>query len=125
MRPEPLVRRVVELVNPIDPTASVSCSSHSIDIVLNGASKLDVVEAVRGHAGADATVLRFGDKGRWPGNDYTLLQDALGFSVDEVSNDLGSCWNVAPAGSLGLQATLYYLSKLSMNSPGGVRFSPW
>jgi hypothetical protein len=29
MRPEPLVRRIVELVSPLDPTASVSCSSYA------------------------------------------------------------------------------------------------
>ncbi len=123
-RPENFVRRVAELVASIDSAASVCCSSHSIDIVLDGASKLAVVDAVRRQVGPDSAILRIGDKGRWPGNDFKLLHDPFGLSVDEVSEDLDACWNLAPSGVLGLQATLYYLSRLTLTDAPWARFSP-
>ena len=65
----------------------------------------------------------FGDKGRWPGNDVDLLANPLGISVDEVSEDLDTCWNLAPAGVLGPQAMLYYMSRISTDARGRFRLS--
>ncbi len=109
------VSRVADVAQRIDPMARILCSSHSVDVILDGSGKGAVVEAVRNLAGTpDAPVLRIGDKGRWPGNDADLLADPWGLSVDEVSSDLERCWNFAPVGVLGPQATLYYLSRLSI-----------
>ena len=36
----------------------------------------------------------------------------MGLSVDEVSSDPSQCWNLAPPGLLGPQATVYYLDRL-------------
>ena len=93
--------------------ARVLVSNHSLDIVLEGVSKLRVVDAVRGIATSDeaSAILRIGDKGRWPGNDADLLNSKFGLSVDETSPRLDACWGLSPAGTLGVQATLYYLSK--------------
>lgn len=112
--PERWVNLVAELAWEIDRGARTLCSSHSVDVILGGFSKCAVVDVVRNLAGApEAAVLRIGDKGQWPGNDVDLLADPFGLSVDEVSQDLKTCWNFAPPGVLGPQATLYYLSRLS------------
>jgi len=71
------------------------------------------VDAVRVAAGdSNGRVIRIGDRGMWPGNDFDLLSDRLGLSVDEVSRDPDHCWNLSPAGVLGPQATLHYLKRL-------------
>ena len=46
----------------------------------------------------------------------------LGLSVDEVSESENHCWNLAPAGVLGTQATLYYLGSLQ-RSGNGIRLA--
>jgi len=101
--------------------ARVALSSHSIDIILGGASKLRVVEAIRESAGVDRTtaILRIGDRGRWPGNDAELLDDPLGLTVDEASPNPEVCWALSPPGVLGVQATLYYLARLNWNDDRG------
>jgi len=91
----------------------VVCSSHSIDVLLTPYRKSAVVDAVRAAGGdSKAQVIRIGDRGVWPGNDFDLLSDTLGLSVDEVSRDPDHCWNLAPPGLLGTQATLHYLQRL-------------
>ncbi len=88
-------------------------SSHSIDVISRHRSKCAVVEHMASaHAATVAEILCIGDKGLWPGNDYRLLQMPLSFSVDEVSPDPGTCWNVSPPGWRGPQATRFVLSRL-------------
>jgi hypothetical protein len=94
-------------------------SSHSVDVLTPGVSKtrmIDEMERVLGVSGDE--VLRIGDRGASPGNDYELLHHPLGVSVDEVSADLQSCWRWAPAGYLGPRATLHYLNGLQGTSEG-------
>lgn len=82
-------------------------SSHSMDIVVNHeVSKLSVVEN-------PDTTLCIGDYGSVEGNDYELLTNHASLSVDKVSKNTESCWNIAPSGVYGLDATLYYLSRLT------------
>jgi hypothetical protein len=122
--PDRLVALVSELALKIDRGARALCSAHSVDVVLGGFGKSTVVDAVRclGET-PDGAVIRIGDKGRWPGNDVDLLSDPLGLSVDEVSEDLESCWNFAPAGVLGPQATLYYMSRFIDDERGRLLLS--
>lgn len=83
-------------------------SSHSMDIVVyREANKLRVIED------ADHT-LCIGDYGSVEGNDYELLSTTASLSVDKVSRNAESCWNIAPTGMIGLDATLYYLSRLTV-----------
>lgn len=82
-------------------------SSHSMDIVVyREVSKLQVIED------AEHT-LCIGDYGSVEGNDYEMLSTQASLSVDKVSRNAESCWNIAPAGMVGLDATLYYLSRLT------------
>jgi hypothetical protein len=78
-------------------------SSHSIDVLAPGVTKLAVVDAL------PAPVLRIGDRGRFPGNDFALLDDPLGLSVDEVSASTSRCWNLLTAGHRGVIGTHQYL----------------
>lgn len=105
--------------------AKISASSHSIDVQFTTALKSDVVEAVSIDLPPEAQVMRIGDKGVWPGNDAELLASPFGLSVDEASRHLDYCWALAPAGVKGVQATLYYLSKLEVSDGlGGLRVMP-
>lgn len=81
-------------------------SSHSMDIVVyHVVSKLNVIDN-------PDTTLCIGDYGSVEGNDYEMLTSKYSLSVDKVSKNTESCWNIAPSGVYGLDATLYYLSHL-------------
>lgn len=83
-------------------------SSHSMDIVVyHEVSKLNVIEN-------PDTTLCIGDFGSVEGNDYELLTSRASLSVDKVSKNADSCWNIAPSGVYGLDATLYYISRLTV-----------
>ena len=87
-------------------------SSHSMDIVVfREVSKRRVIED------PDHT-LCIGDYGTVEGNDYEMLTSKFSLSVDRVSKNVNSCWNIAPSGMKGLDATLYYLSRLTVS--GGI-----
>jgi len=109
------------LVNRISPRGlRVMRSGHSVDIVPDAVSKLSVVDYLSKSVGIDTStsVLRIGDRGRWPGNDSQLLASPFGLSVHEVSSDAMTCWNLAPPGFRGWQATLWYLSRLKSSKRG-------
>ena len=83
-------------------------SSHSMDIVVyHEVSKLKVIEDA-------AHTLCIGDYGTIEGNDYEMLSSRYSLSVDRVSKNADSCWNIAPSGMKGIDATLYYLSRLTV-----------
>lgn len=83
-------------------------SSHSMDIVVyHEVSKLNVIKDT-------ARTLCIGDYGSEEGNDYELLTSKYSLSVDRVSKNADCCWNIAPSGMKGLDATLYYLSRLTI-----------
>lgn len=104
----------------------VVISGHSIDVCLAGQSKEDLVRAIRVSFGlGEGPVLRIGDRGRPPGNDWKLLDDPHGLSVDEVSGHPMHCWSLTPAGTKGVQATSHYLRHLRWSGRGGrLRLSP-
>ena len=84
-------------------------SSHSMDIVVfHEVSKQRVIEDPE-------HTLCIGDYGTVEGNDYEMLTSKYSLSVDRVSKNAESCWNIAPSGMKGLDATLYYLSRMKAN----------
>jgi fructoselysine-6-P-deglycase FrlB-like protein len=99
---------------------TVTRSSHSVDIIARGVSKLNVLSRIREQVGA-LPVLAIGDRGRWPGNDYELLRQPCALSVDEISVDPTTCWNLAKPGQRGPTATLEYLFSLAARD-GLLRF---
>lgn len=83
-------------------------SSHSMDIVVyREVSKLQVIED-KNHT------LCIGDYGSVEGNDYEMLTCPASLSVDRVSKNADCCWNIAPSGVTGLDATLYYINHLTV-----------
>lgn len=90
---------------------SVTRSSHSVDVVAPNVTKLNVLQRLQAdHPGTNW--LAIGDRGRWPGNDYELLKTPHALSVDELSVDSETCWNLAPRGQRGVEVTLIYLRAL-------------
>lgn len=84
-------------------------SSHSMDIVVyREVSKPRVIEDPE-------HTLCIGDYGTVEGNDYEMLTSKYSLSVDRVSKNTESCWNIAPSGMKGLDATLYYISRMKAN----------
>lgn len=80
---------------------SVIRSSHSVDIVANGVSKLNVLFNVRERIGSASVTI--GDRARWPGNDYELLREPFALSVDEISVDPATCGRRAASGRCRIQ----------------------
>lgn len=90
-------------------------SSHSVDITAPGVSKRlvasTIAEMLRLREGR-RDVLCIGDRGKWPGNDYALLAEPFSLSVDEVSPNPATCWNLLPPGMSGAEAAVVYLRAL-------------
>jgi len=101
----------------------MTMSGHSIDVLAPGVSKRNVVAAIGPSCLTTKcpSVLCIGDQGRWPGNDSEILSEAHALSVDTVSSNLNTCWNIAPAGHRGPQAALFYLKCLAPRN-GQFRF---
>jgi fructoselysine-6-P-deglycase FrlB-like protein len=117
LSPSALYEIVVHTLSPQFRTQlTVVRSGHSVDVLGPGVSKLRAVETLSSNG---CSTLAIGDAGRWPGNDFELLSQGLTLSVDEASADPLTCWNLAPPGMRGAQATAYYLRLLQPSSPHG------
>ena len=93
------------------PDVAALHSSHSVDILASGVSKSHVVREIAtviGCSESSSQVLCIGDRGRSPGNDFALLQEPCSLSVDEVSSDPATCWNLASAKTRCTAALLEY-----------------
>jgi hydroxymethylpyrimidine pyrophosphatase-like HAD family hydrolase/fructoselysine-6-P-deglycase FrlB-like protein len=103
------------------PGISIVRSSHSVDILAPSVSKTAVFENISGMkpAGTQAQILAVGDRGRWPGNDFALLHTPCALSVDQVSVDLATCWNLSPRGVAGSEAALAHLRCLRRDRKDG------
>lgn len=95
-------------------------SSHSFDLLSAEVTKLAVIARLSAREnGSD--VLTIGDMGRWPGNDHELLSHPHSLSVNQVSPDHNTCWNLASPGVHGVQATLELLTRIRVNTKGTAR----
>lgn len=92
---------------------SVWLSSHSVDVLGPQCSKLNVVTRIAELAECSPEdVLRLGDRGARPGNDWELLSARLGFSVGDCSSDMGVCWNLLPPELHGAAGTVHLLEQI-------------
>ncbi|MCP5417451.1 MAG: HAD family phosphatase [Chromatiaceae bacterium] len=107
-----------------DSKLSVLRSSHSIDVLVPGVSKLNLLQEFRRiYNFGRSPILTVGDRGNWPGNDYELLSGPYSLSVDEVSSDPATCWNLSPPGVRGVQAAhLYCKALITYREKGMFRF---
>lgn len=87
-------------------------SSHSWDIIPHSVRKTAVLQGLSMGLRKGEDVLCIGDRGSWPGNDYELLATPFSLSVDEVSRDPDTCWNLALPGEGGTGALWKYLRSL-------------
>lgn len=117
--PEELLALAQDAIAATGAVAKAAQSPHHVDIVHPSTSKRLVASLL---GAGERPVLRIGDTGRFPGNDFELLADRYGLSVDEVSPDLAGCWNFLPAGLREVEGTLYYLAQLDAVAPGAVAF---
>lgn len=94
-------------------------SGHSIDIIPRPkVSKTNIFKLFEEELANRQLVTNYiciGDKGKYPGNDYELLQHSYSLSVDEVSSDADTCWNLSSAGKKGRDSFLEYLSLIKYN----------
>ena len=110
---ENLRRSVIESLDNVIPPSYVHQSAHSVDILRARNSKAQTPQELQRLLGiADNEVLRIGDHGSWGGNDFDLLNQGLSLSVDVVSSNLDTCWNLGPPGSKGIRTTMQYLRAL-------------
>ena len=98
-------------------------STYSVDILAPGASKLNLFDAIYKQGIHREQILCVGDQGRWPGNDFELLEHEFALSVDEPSECWSCGWNLAPAGYRGPRATLFYLEATVPTVPGNFRLN--
>ena len=100
------------------PGISVTRSSHSIDVLGPGVSKLSVVEACHDQIienREEANVLRVGDSGTWNGNDLQLLSTPLSLSVADCPMNPSWAWNLAAPGHRGPEAALDYINAMQFS----------
>ena len=103
------------------PGVSAVRSSHSFDVLAPNVNKRTVVKQLAKDGLSDGMILCIGDRGAYPGNDHLLLSESYALSVDEVSVDPDTCWNLAPPGTRWVDACVAYMRRLTV-SRGEARF---
>lgn len=102
--------------------SSMVRSKHSIDVLAKGISKARLIAHIIQKFKIDPqAILTMGDQGAWPGNDTALLEHRYSLSVDVPSRRLDRGWKLAPAHLRDVDATLWYLSQITIE-PGANRF---
>jgi hydroxymethylpyrimidine pyrophosphatase-like HAD family hydrolase len=91
-------------------------SSHSVDVIPEESSKLNCVMLAQSRLPAGNEVLTIGDCGAIFGNDYELLTHPFSLSVDTVSADLRSCWNLLPRGCRNVAGLVSYAGWFRISS---------
>lgn len=99
------------LVNKLD-RLHVWSSSHSMDIVVSTKASKTAVKSI------SEDVLVIGDRGDYEGNDFEMLSLPYSLSVDGVSRNPNSCWNLAPSDLRGPDVVKYYLRKIKPTKKG-------
>lgn len=91
-------------------------SGHSIDVIIKpDVSKTNIIKYCVDACKSlkiEEDFICIGDKGRYPGNDYELLKSPFALSVDEVSSDPDTCWNISSVGKRGVDTCLEYLNSV-------------
>lgn len=97
-------------------------SKHSVDILAPGISKSRLIaHIIQGSKVDPYQILTMGDQGAWPGNDSALLEHRFSVSVDMPSRRLDRGWKLAPAEKRDVDATLWYLERMTATVSGSFR----
>lgn len=105
------------------PGVRILFSSHSMDVLPAGCSKLNAIRDAEKAAESGSDVLAVGDRGAYPGNDFEFLTHRHSISVDTVSSALESCWNLLPAGVRNVSGLVRYVSMMDVRGDR-LRFQP-
>lgn len=109
---------LIRKIKSIDPTKlkniKIVESSHSVDLLSKDVSKLTLVEQIKKNLSDSYEVLCIGDKGKEPGNDFELLSSSYSLSVDMLSRDIKTCWNLISSQKSGEAATCEYMNKFDI-----------
>lgn len=98
-------------------SSTIVRSKHSIDVLSRDVSKSDLVaNIVRENFIDPYQIVTMGDLGAWPGNDASLLQHRFSLSVDLPSRRIDRGWKLAPRHKRDVDATLWYLERLIIES---------
>ena len=110
------VTQMIQMIQNVSPTKlkniKIVESSHSIDLLSQDVSKLQLVYTIKNKIPKNYEILCIGDKGGLLGNDYDLLSYPHSLSVDNVSTDPNSCWNLLHNNEIGVTGTIKYLNFL-------------
>jgi HAD superfamily hydrolase (TIGR01484 family) len=99
--------------------ATMVRSKHSIDILAPGVGKSRLIAHIIQTFKVDPyDILTMGDQGAWPGNDAALLEHRYSLSVDMPSRRMDRGWKLAPGHLRDVDATLWYLARVSINQDG-------
>lgn len=97
--------------------SSMVRSKHSIDVLAKGIGKARLIAHIIQSFKIDPqAILTMGDQGAWPGNDTALLEHRYSLSVDVPSRRLDRGWKLAPNHLRDVDATLWYLDQLTIES---------
>lgn len=92
-------------------------SKHSIDVLEEKVNKsLLVADIIQQNMIEPYKILTMGDQGAWPGNDASLLEHRYSLSVDTPSRRMDRGWKFAPDHKRYVDATLWYLSHISIEN---------
>lgn len=97
-------------------------SSHSTDIMPSFVSKMNLYGVLRKEIPSQCDILCVGDNGKWPGNDFELLNTRFSLSVGQTSENPSNCWNLLPPSIQGEQGVQEYF-KYFMVSDGFIQMS--
>jgi len=89
-------------------------SSHSVDLLSANVSKLNLVNFIKKLISKKYKILCVGDRAIYPGNDFELLQEEFSLSVDEVSKNENTCWNILPNQIKGEKGVIEYFNKFQI-----------
>ena len=113
-------RDIVESIKKIDESVldkiRIVESSHSIDILSTSVSKLNLFNKICKEISSQYEILCIGDRGKWPGNDFELLDTNYSLSVDETSKNLSNCWNFLPSLICGEKGIQKYFEQLGISN---------
>jgi HAD superfamily hydrolase (TIGR01484 family) len=99
-------------------------SKHSVDILAPGIDKSRLIaHIIQETKVSPEQVLAIGDQGAWPGNDFSLLEHRFSLSVDVPSRRLDRGWKLAPPHKRDVDATLWYMERMQIVSPGCFQLS--
>ena len=104
--------KINEIINRHNFKIKAFMSDHSIDVIPKNVSKLNLYDElkIRNDLGPYDVIMCIGDNGKWPGNDFELLSTDYSLSVDSVSTDENTCWNLSPPGYRNVSACMKYFS---------------